>query len=194
MPSWLFLISTFQSGGANFDASSVQKKPPSREKQPTTYNNNIFLKHRKKRPSGSSTVSSAYDDRWMSTGICHSNGRYLTRAPSGGRYFLWATWNKKPSLKSHIIYVDTMVKSRRNLILPLLNHSLENPSKKSTNYQINWKNGILCVLLAFSPEATYSSNHAKISASSPFPTTMEESQLFHPISNSWNTFAHFSVW
>jgi hypothetical protein len=38
---------------------------------------------------------SADDGRWMSTGICRSNGRYLIRAPSSGRYFLWATWNKK---------------------------------------------------------------------------------------------------
>jgi hypothetical protein len=41
------------------------------------------------------TVLSADDGRWMSTGICRSNGRYLIRAPSGGKYFLWATWNKK---------------------------------------------------------------------------------------------------
>jgi hypothetical protein len=44
-------------------------------------NDNFFLKHRKKRPSGGSTVSSAYDGRWMLTGICRSNGRYLIRAP-----------------------------------------------------------------------------------------------------------------
>jgi hypothetical protein len=72
------------------------------------YNDNIFLKHRKKRSSGGSIVLSAGDSHWMSTGICRSNGRYLTRAPSSGRYFLWATWNKNPSLKSHLFYIDTL--------------------------------------------------------------------------------------
>jgi hypothetical protein len=37
------------------------------------YNDNIFLKHRKKRSSGGSTVTSADDGCCMSTGICHSN-------------------------------------------------------------------------------------------------------------------------
>jgi hypothetical protein len=41
------------------------------------YNDNIFLKHRKKRSSGGSTVLSADDGRWMSRGICRLNGRYL---------------------------------------------------------------------------------------------------------------------
>jgi hypothetical protein len=54
---------------------------------PAHYNDNIFLKHRKKRSSGGSTVSSADDGRWMSTGICRSIGRYQIQAPSSGRYF-----------------------------------------------------------------------------------------------------------
>jgi hypothetical protein len=49
---------------------------------------NFVLKHGKKRSSGGSTVSSADDGCWMSTVICRSNGRYLIRAPSSGRYFL----------------------------------------------------------------------------------------------------------
>jgi hypothetical protein len=55
---------------------------------PAYYNDNFFLKHRKKRSSGGSTVSSADNGRWMSTCICRSNGRYLISAPSCGRYFL----------------------------------------------------------------------------------------------------------
>jgi hypothetical protein len=42
--------------------------------QPTTVIN-FCLKHHKKRSSGGSTVSSADDSRWMSMGICRSNGR-----------------------------------------------------------------------------------------------------------------------
>jgi hypothetical protein len=52
------------------------------------YKDEFFLKHRKKRSSGGSTVLSSDDGRWMSTVICRSNGRYLIRAPSTGRYFL----------------------------------------------------------------------------------------------------------
>jgi hypothetical protein len=36
---------------------------------------------------GGGTVSSAGDSRWMSTGICRSNGRYLIRAPSKAEHF-----------------------------------------------------------------------------------------------------------
>jgi hypothetical protein len=46
------------------------------------YNDKFFLKHRKRTSSGGSTVSSAGDNRWMSTGICRSNGHYLIGAPS----------------------------------------------------------------------------------------------------------------
>jgi hypothetical protein len=67
------------------------------------YNDIFFLKHRKKRSSGGSTASSADDGHWMSTGNCRSNGRYLIRAPSSDIYILWATWNQKNSLKSHLI-------------------------------------------------------------------------------------------
>jgi hypothetical protein len=48
----------------------------------------------------------------MSTGICRSNGRYLIRAPSSGRYFLWATWNKKTLIEIPPYYIDTLRCSR----------------------------------------------------------------------------------
>jgi hypothetical protein len=50
--------------------------------EPAYYHELLFLKHGKKRSSGGSTVSSAGDSRWMSTGICRSNGRYLIQALS----------------------------------------------------------------------------------------------------------------
>jgi hypothetical protein len=55
------------------------------------YNDNIFLKHRKVawgQLGAAPSISSAGDSRWMSTGICRSNGRYRIREPSSGRFIL----------------------------------------------------------------------------------------------------------